>query len=87
MFGQSRPQNPSVARSSAEMPNPQPEVVVEQPSATPSASVRLIEQICVEIQSHMKGELTDQIVETLHKHFGMKPKQQIYMYRTLYPFG
>jgi hypothetical protein len=82
VLGQSNPQNPSIARSLAEMSNSQSEVIEEQPSETPLAGIRLIEQISVDIKSHLKEDLTDQIAEMLQKHFGMKPKQQIYMYMT-----
>jgi hypothetical protein len=57
----------------------------EQPSKTPSADVQAIGQISTELKSHLKEELLDHLLETLQKQFGIKPKQQIYMYKTPYP--
>jgi hypothetical protein len=66
--------------------NPQSRTLEEQPSETPSTVIQAIEQISVEMKSHLKEELIDHLSETLQKQFGIKPKQQIYMYRTPYPF-
>jgi hypothetical protein len=46
-----------------------------------------IEQVSAELKSHMKEELIDHFLEILLKQYGIKPKQQSYMYRTLYPSG
>jgi hypothetical protein len=71
----------------ASTPNPQPRTSEEQPSETPSAEMQAMEQISAELKSHMKQELIDHLSEMMQKQFGIKPKQQTYMYRTPYPSG
>jgi hypothetical protein len=46
-------------------PNPQPITSEDQPLETPSAKVQAIEQIFVELKSHLKEELIDHLLETL----------------------
>jgi phenylpyruvate tautomerase PptA (4-oxalocrotonate tautomerase family) len=58
-------------------------ILKEQPSKTPSADIRSIEQISAELISHMKAELIDHLSETLQKQFGIEPKQQIYIQNTV----
>jgi hypothetical protein len=74
VLSQSNTQNSSRVRISAKVPNPQPRTLEEQPSETPLADIRLIEQTSDEIKSHLKEEVIDQISETLQKQFGIKPK-------------
>jgi hypothetical protein len=47
--------------------------------------MQAIEQVSAELKSHMKQELIDHFSEMLQKQYGIKPKQQSCMYRTLYP--
>jgi hypothetical protein len=86
MTSQSNTQSSSGVRAST-TPNPQPSTLEEQPTETPSAEMQAIEQISTELKSHMKEELIDHFLEMLQKQYGIKPKQQSYMYRTPYPSG
>jgi hypothetical protein len=54
-------------------------------SKTPSAEMQAIEQASAELKSHVKQELMDHFSEMLQKQYGIKPKQQSYMYMTPYP--
>jgi hypothetical protein len=80
-------QGSSALRVSAGVPNPQSRTLEEQPLETPSTDVQAIEQISTKLKSHLKEELIDHLSEMLQKLFGIKPKQQIYMYKTPYPSG
>jgi hypothetical protein len=84
---QSNMQGSSALRVSAGVPNPQSRTLEEQPLETPSTDVQAIEQISTKLKSHLKEELIDHLSEMLQKLFGIKPKQQIYMYKTPYPSG
>jgi hypothetical protein len=64
-------------------PNPQPKILEERPLETP-AEIQAIEQVSAELKSHVKKELIDHFSEMLLKQYGIKPKQQSYMYRTPY---
>jgi hypothetical protein len=74
-------------RKGIAVPNPQSITLEEQPPETPSAEMQAIEQISAELKSHLKEELIDHLLEMLQKQFGIKHKQQTYMYRTPYPSG
>jgi hypothetical protein len=49
--------------------------------------MQAIEQVATKLMSHMKQEIIDYMSEMLLKQYGIKPKQQSYMYRTPYPSG
>jgi hypothetical protein len=49
--------------------------------------MQVIEQVSAELKSHMKQELIDHFPEMLQKQYGVKPKQQSYMYKPPYPSG
>jgi hypothetical protein len=68
-------------------PNTQPRTLEEQTPEIPSAEMQVIEQVSAELKSHMKQELIDHFSEMLQKQYGIKPKQQSWMYRTPYPSG
>jgi hypothetical protein len=86
MTGQSNTQDSSGARTSI-VPDPQPRTSKDQPPKTPSADMQVIEQVYAELKSHVKQELIDHFSKMLWKQYGIKPKQQSCMYRTLYPSG
>jgi hypothetical protein len=64
------------------VPNLQPKILEERPPETP-VEIQAIEQVSIELKSHMKQELIDHFLEMLQKQYGIKPKQQSCMYRTL----
>jgi hypothetical protein len=68
-------------------PNPRPRTSKDQPPKTPSAEMQAIKQVSTELKSHVKQELIDHFSEMLKKKYGIKPKQQSCMYRTLYQSG
>jgi hypothetical protein len=47
--------------------------------------IQAIEQVSVELKSHLKHELIDHFTEMLLEQYGIKPKQKSYMYKTPYP--
>jgi hypothetical protein len=61
--------------------------VEDQPPETPSSEMQAIEQVSAKLKTHVKQELIDHFSEMLQKQYGIKPKQQSCMYRTLYPSG
>jgi hypothetical protein len=67
-------------------PDPKTRILEERASET-TAEIQAIEQVATELKSHMKQELIDYFSEMLLKQYGIKPKQQSCMYRTLYPSG
>jgi hypothetical protein len=75
---QSNTKSSSGARVSA-TPNVQSRTLEEQPSEAPSTD------ISAELNSHMKEDFIDHLSEMQQKQFGIKLKQQIYMYKTPYP--
>jgi hypothetical protein len=81
--GHSNTQGSTEART---VPDPKTRTLEEQPLETP-AEIQAIEQVATELKSHMKQELIDHFSEILLKQYGIKPKQQSCMYRTLHPSG
>jgi hypothetical protein len=71
--GQSNTQGSSRARTST-TPNRQPRTSEDQPSETPSVEMQAIEQVSVELKSHVKQELIDHFLEILQKQYEIKPK-------------
>jgi hypothetical protein len=49
--------------------------------------IQAIEQVSVELKSHVKHELIDHFSEMLLKQYGIKPKKKSYTYKTPYPSG
>jgi hypothetical protein len=67
-------------------PDPKTRILGERPPET-LAEIQAIVQVATKLKSHMKQELIDHFSEMLLKQYGIKPKKQSYMYRTLYPSG
>jgi hypothetical protein len=59
-------------------------IIEERPLETP-AEIQAIEHVATEFKSLMKQELIGHFSEMLLKEYGIKPKKQSCMYRTLYP--
>jgi hypothetical protein len=83
--GHSNTQGSTEARPSTAL-DPKTRILEERPLETP-AEIQAIEQMSAELKSHLKQELIDHFSEMLLKQYGIKPKQQSCMYRTLYPSG
>jgi hypothetical protein len=81
--GHSNTQGSTEARASTTL-DPQPRILEERPLET-LAEIQAIEQVSAELKSHVKQELIDHFSEMQLKQYGIKPKQQSYMYRTPYP--
>jgi hypothetical protein len=70
--GHSNTQASAEARTST-APDPQPRILEEQPLETPT-KMQAIEQVSVELKSHVKQELIDHFSVMLLKQYGIKPK-------------